>query len=674
MLKRFLFIFLPISAFLAGIAVIFYSSDIETERAIIESNEAHNVKMRMKVVANDFVTIVSDLMYLSGESELVDYLSSGDTGIKKEIASEFLRFSRHKRLYDQIRFMDETGMEIVRVNYNSGNPEIVVEDKLQHKGDRYYFKDTYELERGEVFVSPFDLNVEQGKVQTPLKPVIRFGTPVYDSEGRKRGILIMNYFGAKLISNLRAVSDTFLGEMMLLNSDGYWLLGLNRDDEWGFMFENGKEKTFKNAFPKSWPRISETNTGQFHNDKGFFTYVTVYPLLEGQKSTTGSVKPHQPSAERVEAGEYYWKIVSRVPSDVFGVTASKNIGKLLLMYLLIIGLAGIGIWLLDRPVWRAKTLPTGHTSPMNLLLIIAISIFVAEAFIMLIIQVGIELPPLVEGLIDSTLLVVLTSPTIYFFLIRPLMLHIEERRSVEKQREALIADLDKTNVELKDFAYIVSHDLKAPLRAISTLASWISKDNADQLDDEGKENLELLMGRTKRMNNLIEGILRYSRLGQIKPDIELLNVQKTVDGIINGLAAKGDTGVEIKATLPQIVYQKTHLEQVFQNLIGNAIKHMGKPGGEVVVSCSELDTFWEFCVSDNGVGIDEKHFERIFKMFQSLKSRDERESTGIGLTIVKKIVEQYGGEVRVESKVGEGSSFFFTVPKELSFKGAKKQD
>ncbi len=244
-----------------------------------------------------------------------------------------------------------------------------------------------------------------------------------------------------------------------------------------------------------------------------------------------------------------------------------------------------------------------------------------------------------------------------------IMEDVSERKERETEREAFIEALNRTNEELKEFAYIVSHDLKAPLRAISSLAEWISLDNGNKLDDEGRENLSLLLGRTKRMNALIEGILRYSRLGRLKPERLNLDTQRIVSVIIDSLAPPDNIKVHIKGTLPNVIYDRTHLEQLFQNLISNAIKHMGKPSGEIIISCRDADALWEFCVSDTGQGIDEKHHERIFKIFQSLKSRDELESTGIGLTLVKKIVETNDGSIWLKSAVGEGSQFYFTIPK-----------
>ncbi|MBI5637274.1 MAG: PAS domain S-box protein [Nitrospinae bacterium] len=244
-----------------------------------------------------------------------------------------------------------------------------------------------------------------------------------------------------------------------------------------------------------------------------------------------------------------------------------------------------------------------------------------------------------------------------------IMEDISERKGREQEREAFIEALNRSNEELKEFAYIVSHDLKAPLRAIGSLAEWISHDYADKLDEEGRENLALLLGRTKRMNALIEGILRYSRLGRLKPERDNLDANRIAGLVIGALAPPENITVRVEGTLPTVVYDRTHLEQLFQNLISNAIKHLGKPTGEVVISCRDADAMWEFCVRDTGQGIEEKHHERIFKIFQSLKPRDELESTGIGLTLVKKIVENNGGTVWITSAVGSGSEFHFTIPK-----------
>ncbi|MCJ7674382.1 MAG: PAS domain S-box protein, partial [Sedimentisphaerales bacterium] len=248
---------------------------------------------------------------------------------------------------------------------------------------------------------------------------------------------------------------------------------------------------------------------------------------------------------------------------------------------------------------------------------------------------------------------------------------ITERKQAEKALEKLNKDLElavlnlgRSNKELQDFAYVVSHDLKAPLRGIKTLAQWITTDYAERLDQNGKEQMNLLLSRVDRMHNLIDGILQYSRVGRVKENKVQINLNELVSEVTDMVAPPENISITVENELPVIEFERTRITQVFQNLLSNAVKFMDKPEGQVKIGCVEEDGFWKFTVADNGPGIEEKYFEKIFEMFQTLAPRDDVESTGVGLTVAKKIVELYGGRIWVESKVGEGSTFFFTLPKQ----------
>jgi PAS domain S-box-containing protein len=240
---------------------------------------------------------------------------------------------------------------------------------------------------------------------------------------------------------------------------------------------------------------------------------------------------------------------------------------------------------------------------------------------------------------------------------------ITERRQAEEKQSRLIQKLSDVNQELRDFAYVISHDLKAPLRAIQTIADWLRADYADRLDAEGKEHLTLLTNRVNRMQSLIDGVLQYSRIGRTEQGTVPVDLGRVVPEIIENLDAPEHIALRIESDLPTVDADPTRITQVFQNLLSNAIKYMDKPQGDIVIGCTEEGNFWRFRVSDNGPGIEAKDFERIFKLFQTLTRRDDSESTGIGLTIAKKIVELYGGRIWVESEVGQGTTFFFTFPK-----------
>ena len=240
---------------------------------------------------------------------------------------------------------------------------------------------------------------------------------------------------------------------------------------------------------------------------------------------------------------------------------------------------------------------------------------------------------------------------------------IAERREAEQKQTELIEKVDNINKELKDFASIVSHDLKAPLRGIKSLAGWLLDDCSDRLGDQGKEQINLLLGRVERMYNLIDGVLQYSIVGRTEEKVVPVNLNKFVPEIIDMLVPPKNIKVTVESDLPVIECEETQIMQLFQNLLSNAIKYMNKAQGWVKVGCTEEDGDWKFSVTDNGPGIEEKNFEKIFKMFQVVAVSEDFQGTGVGLTVAKKIVELHGGRIWVESKVGEGSTFFFTLPK-----------
>lgn len=243
------------------------------------------------------------------------------------------------------------------------------------------------------------------------------------------------------------------------------------------------------------------------------------------------------------------------------------------------------------------------------------------------------------------------------------MLDITARKRSEEQRAELVRELAGVNRELNDFAYVVSHDLKAPLRGIGSLATWINSDYADRLDDEGRENIRLMLRRVTRMSDLIDGILRYSRVGRVREEVALIDVQAFLPEVVDLLGLAPEVIVRIDGALPEVPYGRTSLQQVFQNLLSNAVKFGDKAPCEVVIRAEDDGRFSRFSVKDNGPGIDRRYHDRIFQIFQTLAPRDRAENTGVGLAIVKKIVEIHGGRVWVESELGAGSTFYFTVRK-----------
>jgi len=237
---------------------------------------------------------------------------------------------------------------------------------------------------------------------------------------------------------------------------------------------------------------------------------------------------------------------------------------------------------------------------------------------------------------------------------------------LEKRIQERTADLSAANRALEEFAYVVSHDLKAPLRGISSLTTWLMEDYSSKLDATGQKMLQILLKRARRLGQLIDEILEYSRVGRSRIKLESLDTQEIAQWVIENIVPPPTHPVIIENPLPPIIYHRAHLEQILINLMQNAIIHHGKPAGTIRLTYTNGGEMHEFSVQDDGVGIEERHFERIFKIFQSLKPHEETGTTGIGLAIVRKIVELHGGRVWVKSEVDKGSAFHFTVPKSFN--------
>ncbi len=229
------------------------------------------------------------------------------------------------------------------------------------------------------------------------------------------------------------------------------------------------------------------------------------------------------------------------------------------------------------------------------------------------------------------------------------------------QKEALLKSLEEQNQELNEYAHIVSHDLKSPLRSIDALTNWLIEDYKELFDENGKETAQLILNNVEKMDSLISGILEYSTIDKAETDKYDVDIDHLVKEIINIIYIPEHIKIEIKGILPTIKGDKFRLQQLFQNLIANAVNYIDKDKGFVEVGAKDHIKYFEFYVKDNGIGISEAYHEKIFKVFQKLT--DNEKSTGIGLAIVKKIINYYGGSIRINSKVDEGTTFYFKLPK-----------
>lgn len=353
-LRLFFVIFIVIGMVLGGSVFLFYTYQTKGFVKDLLAREEFGVEVRRTVISDILQDVSRDLKYISEIECVSQYRQKESPTSFDMMASSFLTFIKAKGIYDQIRFIDANGMERVRVNYNSGLPEVESEVLLQDKSKRYYFTDTAKLGPGSVYVSPMDLNVEQGKVEVPFKPMIRFGTPLYNDEEKLVGVIIFNYLADHLLGKLRQISRSVVGQTMLLNSRGYWLLSPNTHDQWGFMFPDGQDKTFAKRNPKLWIEMRANDTGQIIHNDSIYTFTTLYPLDTKFVSSTGSSEPEGASSQDVMPVQYYWKLVSHFPDSLSQGYTNTLLFRIFILGALLFMVAATLSWFLSLAIVRRR--------------------------------------------------------------------------------------------------------------------------------------------------------------------------------------------------------------------------------------------------------------------------------------------------------------------------------
>jgi len=632
--RRALLIFLPLAIFVGGVIWAFYYTNIKAEREIFESTESNAVELQQAIIVNKFKLIDSDIAVLSQYQELKS-LVEGCEDVKEKLANELLTLSKGKRCYDQIRYLDDTGMEVVRINFNNGDPIRVPEEKLQNKSGRYYFDDAFALNEGDIFVSPLDLNIENGVIERPskgnihprqqifdsiwiqakdgkyVKPMMRFATPVFSRNGQKKGIVLVNYFGTQLINVFSEMSENSIDQCFLVNQDGFWLKGPCREAEWGFMQEHDKKQTFENSFSKAWGKISKQESGQFCTVEGLFTFTTVYPIIENLKSNIYFNRNIQTAIDSLDARKQSWKIVSRISPTVLYAKRNSMAIWLLTTFVLFATIIGVGSWYL---AWNGiqKQYAENNLLEIN------------------------------EKLIEST-----------------------------AKANDMAAQAEWANMSKSQFLANMSHEIRTPMNAILGFSDILAQ---DCLTDEQRENVNIIVNSGNNLLKLIDDILDFSKIEAGKLQIEIIecplgNLLDSVRALMGPKAT--DKGLEFEIIesngLPaEIRSDPTRLNQCLINLIGNAFKFTEKGYVYLNVSLEENNNqpYIRFEVEDTGIGIEKDKQEAIFESFTQADGSTTRKygGTGLGLAITKQLTELLGGELILVSKEGKGSVFSIVIP------------
>lgn len=351
-LNKFFKLFMPVAIMVLIGAITMYWYDTNTELTKIRLAEQTAIKIGSNTIERIVQTLTNDLSFLVAQKAVSEVVSSGEELYREHLKQDWSAFSRTKGVYDQIRWMNASGQEEIRINYNQGDPSVTHNDNLQNKGGRYYFTDTIKLNNGEFFISPLDLNIEDGKVEQPVKPMIRIGTPIFSQSSQKQGILLLNYFGEQLLNEYKRVIGESGARAWLLNRNSYWMKGPSSEMEWGFMYKHD-EDSMAHLYPDTWNKIASSTEGQFEDEHGLWTFSTVYPLIEGLKTSTGASEAFAPSRSDLEVHDYYWKSVLLLPAKQYSAATTQIGIKLAFVTLIILSGFAYGSWRLARS-WVAE--------------------------------------------------------------------------------------------------------------------------------------------------------------------------------------------------------------------------------------------------------------------------------------------------------------------------------
>jgi diguanylate cyclase len=338
MIVSFLWLFVPVSILLAGVFFAFSSQTEKYELQATLIREETAIRSANDLTSLVFMQSLSDLFVLAEGEVLKTYLHDKNPDNWIRVAREFSLFARRKPKYQQLRLINLEGKEEIRVNNMREGQVIVPRSALQNKSGRYYFQDSVKLEQGEIYISPLDLNVENGMIEQPIRPTIRFATPVVDGYGVKRGVMVINYTLDEYLARIEEIFRGQQGQTVMLNSDGYWLLGVPVEQRWGFMY--GRDDTFAKRWPKVWVAMASADKGTFVSDDGVFVFHKTYPVNLDRQGSLENLESVESSVPRA-SDRRYWIFLSHISRDNIKSLTSQRFRITSVTYLLLFGIAAI---------------------------------------------------------------------------------------------------------------------------------------------------------------------------------------------------------------------------------------------------------------------------------------------------------------------------------------------
>ncbi|MBF0588494.1 MAG: response regulator [Magnetococcales bacterium] len=668
----------------------------------------------LKGTAHDLGSIVFDLNVLVGSGYLAEYLDSGSPKAKQRLIQQFQLVARERRIYDQIRFIDARGNEIVRINSGrDGRTQVAQPEALQNKADRYYFKDAIGLDKGRFTISRFDLNMERGKVEEPYKPMIRFSAPVVDEQGVTRGVVVLNYLGEIILEHIREVFEGSDNKVYLIDQEGYYLLTPHAGEAWGFMFK--LPFTLASRFPMMWRYIQQRGEGIFRADRQHFIFATL---------AFSSQHRLRPSFIEGQLGQR-WKVVVHIQRPIWSARDLREhpVAAMVLVCALILGLF-VG-WIVTVLILSRQRSERAEASALRELefqkqaldehaIVSTANVqghitYVNDKFVAISGYTREELIGHNHRMVKSSE----HSPKFYrqmwqrissgrpwrgevknltkdgapYWVRATIVPFLNEQgkpfkyvsirtdvTAMKALEAGLVAARDAAESAAKaksDFLANMSHEIRTPMNAIIGL-SHLSLQT--RMTPRQRDYIEKVHRAAASLLRIINDILDFSKIDAGHLDMECIPF--SLDTLLDNSASMVGFKVEEKGLAlrvemaddvpPYLLGDPLRLGQVLINLVTNAVKftERGEVGISVALLGEEEDGVrLEFTVWDSGIGMSKMQIGRLFKAFSQADSSTTRKygGTGLGLAISGRLVEMMNGSIRVESEPGEGSQFIFDV-------------
>lgn len=601
--QRFLIIFLPALLILLLISGYLIFSDLSAYDDRVSADET------VVVVRGSLREAVTDTLFLATLAQRRNAVAGHVNGPIPDLLDHFTIFAKAKASYRQVRLIDIAGVERARVNYDNGVATVVGPELLQRKTRRYYVVQGLKLNPGQIYISRFDLNVENGVIEKPLQPMVRIVAPVFGDDGARQGMVVTNVDGHSILDGFTEAILPAEERVMLVDQHGFILRGADEEEAWAFMF-NRPELSLAAKHPLSWKRIEELSLGQFEDDEGLWTFHTIYPV---GKTLTRSVDPREWS---YRPADYNWKVISFIPHKTLVAYRWERVSASIIVALLLLLTLAVGSWMLARTQTQ-------------------------------LVEYGTHLEETVEKRTAE---------------LRAANVHLSQAR----------VDAEMASEAKSQFLANMSHELRTPLNAISGFTEIMEGEFMGPIGNETYKGYIADIGASaKHLTGLIQDLIDISQieanaLALREQEVEVAEIVGECLLILSGNAtSKGVTLCsDMPTDAPKLRADATRIRQIVLNLLTNAVKFTPKDG--VVTLSARVDDAgaYHLRIADTGVGIADSIKDQIFKPFTRAgdATLQSDEGVGLGLAITHSLIVMHGGTITVESEEGVGTVFEIVFP------------